>query len=104
MAKGRRPYPKEFRERIVEMARMGRSPYSLAKEFEPTEKAIRKWVRQADLDEGLRSDGATSSELEEIRRLKRRVRQLEEEREILSKAATWFAREADSTSNGSSNS
>ena len=64
-----------------------------AHEFECSASAIRNWVRQADRDEGRREDGLTSSELEELRRLRRENRQLREEREILKKAATWFARE-----------
>ena len=68
----------------------------LAREFEPSAGAIRNWVRQADLDDGRRSDGLTTDEREELRRLKREVRQLRTEREILKKAAAWFARESNS--------
>ena len=89
-------YPAEFRQQMVEMVRSGRSPESLGKEFEPSAQAIRTWVKQADLDEGRRSDGLTSVEREEIRRLRREVRTLRMEREILKKAAAWFARETDS--------
>ena len=96
MPKTRAPYPPEYRQRIVELARQGRSLSSLAREFEPSIESIRNWVRQADLDEGLREDGLTTTEREELRRLKREVRRLREERDILKKAAAWFAREADS--------
>ncbi len=65
----------------------------LAKEFEPTATAIRNWVKQADIDEGRRKDGLTSAEREELHRLQRENRQLREDREILAKAAAWFARE-----------
>jgi transposase len=81
---------------MVELVRAGREPEQLAKEFEPTAQAIRNWVRQADIDEGRREDGLTSAEREELRRLRRENRQLREDREILAKAAAWFARETGS--------
>jgi transposase len=81
---------------MVDLVRSGRSPYSLAKEFEPSAESIRSWVRQADLDEGRRRDGLTTEEREELRRLRRENRTLRMEREILKKAAAWFARETDS--------
>jgi len=90
------PYPPEFRRQIVELVRSGRPIAELAREFEPSEGAIRSWVRQADLDEGRRSDGLTTDEREELRRLKRENRQLRLEKEILKKAAAWFARESNS--------
>jgi transposase len=83
------PYAAEYRRRIVELARAGRSIEQLAREFEPTANAIRQWVKQASLDEGLRSDGLTTTEREELTRLRRENRVLREEREILSKAAAW---------------
>ncbi len=96
MAKTRSPYPPEFRRQIVELARAGRTPAELAREFEPSEVTIRKWVRQADRDEGRSADGLTTQEREDLRRLRREIRQLRLEREILAKAAAWFARETDS--------
>jgi transposase len=89
---------------MVELVRSGRSPEDLAKEFEPSSQAIRNWVRQADVDEGRRADGLTSAERDELSRLRREVKQLKTEREILSKAAAWFARETGSIPSGSSNS
>ena len=83
------PYAPEYRRRIIELARAGRSIDQLAREFEPTANAIRKWVRQATLDEGLRSDGLTTTEREELTRLRRENRVLREAREILAKAAAW---------------
>jgi transposase len=68
-----------------ELVRTGRSPEELAREFEPSAESIRNWVRQADLDEGRRSDGLTTEERAELRRLRRENRQLRIEREILSK-------------------
>ena len=89
----RRPYPPEFRRQIIELVRAGRTPEELAREFEPTAQSIRNWVAQADRDEGRRTDGLTSTERVELSRLRRENRQLKLEREILSKAAAWFARE-----------
>jgi len=96
MPRGRRPYPLEFRRQMVDLVRAGRTPEDLAQEFEPTVKAIRNWVKQSDLEEGRLEESLTSAEREELRRLRREVRQLREEREILAKAAAWFARETGS--------
>jgi transposase len=79
----------------VELVRAGRGPAELAKEFEPSAQAIRNWVRQMDRDEGRRLDGLTTAERQELVRLRRENKQLRMEREILSKAAAWFARETD---------
>ena len=96
MPQGRRPYPLEFRQRIVELVRAGRSPTELAREFEPSAESINAWVKQANRDEGRLADGLTTQEREELRRLRRENRQLRLEREILAKATAWFAREAGS--------
>ena len=97
---GKGRYPPEYRERMVELARAGRSPTSLAREFDPSEQTIRNWVRQADLDEGRRSDGLTTDARRELRDLKRENRRLREERDILKRAAAWFARESGSIPSG----
>ena len=86
-------YAPEYRRQMVELIRAGRSPGELAREFECSASAIRNWVRQADRDEGVGDDGLRTAEREELRRLRRENRQLREEREILKKAAAWFARE-----------
>jgi transposase len=96
MPKSHRPYPPQFRQRIVDLVRKGRTPEELAEQFEPSAQAIRNWVRQADRDAGRRQDGLTTSEQEELRRLRRENRVLREERTILKKAAAWFARESTS--------
>jgi transposase len=96
MPRGRLPYPLEFRRQMVDLVRAGRTPEDLAQEFEPTAKAIRNWVKQSDLEGGRLEESLTSAEREELRRLRREVRQLREEREILAKAAAWFARETGS--------
>ena len=96
MPKSRPPYAPEFKEQMIALVRSGRSPEMLAKEFEPSAQTIRNWVKQADLDEGKRSDGLTTAEREELRRLRKEVKNLRIEREILGKAAAWFAREGGS--------
>ncbi len=104
MPKTRPPYPSEFRQQMVELVRTGRCPEELAREFEPSAQAIRNWVAQADRDEGRRGDGLTSAERKELSRLNRENRQLRQEREILAKAAAWFARETGSIPSGASSS
>ena len=80
MARTRRmPYPAEFRRKIVELARAGKEPKDLAKEFEPSADTIRNWVAQADRDDGIRKDGLTTDEREELRKLRREVKQLKVE-------------------------
>jgi len=90
-------YPPEYRRRMVELVRGGRTPEALSREFEPTAQSIRQWVRQADLDDGKRTDGLTTEEREELVKLRRENRTLREEKEILRKAAAWFAQETQST-------
>jgi transposase len=94
----------EYRQQMVELVRAGRTPHELSKEFEPTAKTIREWVKQADRDDGLRHEGLTTVERDELARLRREVRRLRLEREILAKAAAWFARETGSVPPESSNS
>jgi len=96
MPRSRPPYAHEFRQELIRLARAGRTPESLSKEYEPSAQSIRNWVAQADRDEGRRDDGLTTVEREELRRLRRENRQLREEREILKKAAAWFAQETGS--------
>jgi transposase len=104
MPRTRPPYPPEFRQQMVDLVRAGRSPEELSQEFEPSAQTIRNWVVQADRDAGRRQDGPTTAEQEELRRLRRENKQLRLEREILSKAAAWFARETNAIENGSSRS
>jgi transposase len=89
---------------MVEQVRAGRSPESLARDFEPSATSIRNWVWQADRDEGRREDGLTTDERTELQRLRRDNERLREEREILKKAAAWFAQETGTIRGGSSNS
>ncbi len=104
MPKSRPPYPPEFRQQMVDLVRAGRTPEELSREFEPTAQSIWNWVRQAERDQGVRVDGLTTDEKEELRRLRREVRVLREEKEILKKAAAWFAEETGSTPRGRSGS
>jgi transposase len=104
MPRTHQPYAPQYRRRIIELARAGRSVNELAREFEPTAETIRQWIKQAGLDDGLRSDGLTTSEREELNRLRRENRVLREEREILAKAAAWFAQETGTTPKRRSNS
>jgi transposase len=87
-------YTPEFKRQIVDLARSGRTPASLAKEFGPTAWSIALWVKRARRDDGSGDGCLTSTEREELSRLRRENRKLKEEREILSKAAAWFATES----------
>lgn len=104
MPKSRPPYPEEFRQQILELVRAGRTPEELAQEFEPTAQTIRNWLKRAELDRGQRHDGLTQDEKAELARLRKENKQLRLEREILSKAAAWFARETDAVPPKSSSS
>ncbi len=96
MASTRPPYAPEFRRQMVELVRAGRTPEELSREFEPTAQTIHNWVKLADVDAGIRSDGLTTEERAELRRLRRENKRLLMEQEILKKAAAWFARESNS--------
>jgi transposase len=99
MPKTRPPYAPEFRRQIIELVRAGRSPADLAREFEPSEQAIRNWVAAADRSEGrtpsmpVDRTVLSAAERDELARLRRENKQLRLERDILSRATAWFARE-----------
>src|SRR5690625_3219244 len=87
-----------------ELARNARSVVQLAKEFEPSEQTIHNWIQQADIDGSHHHDGASSEEKEELSRLRKENHRLQQERNILAKAAGWFAQETGSIPPKSSNS
>ncbi len=107
MPKTRPPYSPEFRRQMVDLVRAGRDPADLAREFEPSAQAIRNWVAQADRPKGRREekgDVVTPADRDELVRLRRENKQLRLERDILSRAAAWFARETGAVPSGSSSS
>lgn len=104
MGKIQKRYSAELQEELVRLVRAGRSAGELAREYEPSQQTIRNWVKQAELDDGSRSDGLTTDERQELARLRRENARLKEERDILSKAAAWFAQETEKKSKGSSRS
>ena len=79
---------------MVERVRAGRNADQLARGFEPSATAIRRWVKQADRDEGYCKTGLTTAERREVRELKRELRRMTLERDILAKATAWFSRES----------
>ena len=93
MSKSKPRYTPEFRRQIVELFRGGRTHSQLSKEFGCSTWAIRCWIKRADRDTGVGDGGLTTPEREELTRLRREIRRLTMEREILSKAAAWFAQE-----------
>jgi transposase len=86
-------FPIEFRRDVVAVARKGEAPLSqIARDFGISESCLHRWLRLADIDDGVRP-GLTSSESAELRELRRRNKTLEQENEILRRAAAFFARE-----------
>lgn len=104
MPRFRSAYPPEFRRQLVELVRSGRTPEELSREFEPTAQSISTWVKKAERDADKRTDGPTTAEREELIRLRRENHRLRQERDILSKAAAWFARESKANPSGFSGS
>jgi transposase len=94
----RRLYPPEFRAEAVRLYRSsGKSVKQVSADLGISHETLRGWLKQTDLDAGVRSDGLTTDEREELRKLRRENRVLKEEREILKKAAAFFAQETNST-------
>ena len=98
MPKSHAPYPPEFRAEAIRLMRSsGKTTSQIARELDVTTETLRIWRKQADIDEGIRHDGLTTEETEEVRQLRREVKRLREEREILLKAAAFFAKETGQT-------
>jgi transposase len=94
MTRKRRKFTDEFKTETVRLVNEGpRSLAEVARDLDLTESAVRNWVARADVDTG-RREGITTSELEELRRLRAGNRQLRMEREILKKATAFFAKES----------
>jgi transposase len=107
MPKSKPPYPAEFRQQIIELARAGRTPAELSREFGPSAQSIGNWITQSARDSGKPlpgKEGLSTAEREELVRLRRKLRQVEQERDILVKATAWFAARHDKTSTPSTNS
>ena len=107
MPRSHAPYPPEFRTQMIELVRAGQAPAQLASEFGCSAQTISNWVAQAARDAGHPlpgKAGLTTAEHEELVRLRRQLKQVQTERDILAKAAAWFAHKADPNSTPSSSS
>ena len=94
------PYPAQFREQMIELVRAGRKPGELAREFGCHITSILNWVRQADAASGVmptQSGALSVNERQELIELRRKLRQVQTERDILAKATAWFASNGDKT-------
>jgi transposase len=90
----RRSFSPEFKAEVVALVRQsGKTVGSVARELDLTETAVRAWVRQADIDDGRRADGLTTAERTEMAQLRKQLREVTEERDILKRAVAFFARE-----------
>jgi transposase len=95
MPMSRPPYPEEFRREAVQMVRSGRKLSDVAASLGVTEQSLRTWVKQDQLNRRERDDGLRSEEHEELRELRQQVKRLEQERDLLKRAAAFFARETE---------
>src|SRR3954454_24711195 len=95
MPKTRPAYPEQFRREALELVRQGRSIPDVAESLGVSQQTLRNWRRQDERDRGERDDGLTAAEREELRELRKRVRRVEQERDILKRATALFARESE---------
>ena len=93
MPKTRPAYPEQFRREALQLVRQGRSIPDVAESLGVSQQTLRNWRRQGERDRGERDDGLTSAEREELRELRKRVKRVEQERDILKHATAFFARE-----------
>lgn len=97
MPKSKPPYPEEFKREAVRLVRAGQTPKEVSDRLGCSHQSVGNWVRQADIDDG-KSEGLSSAERDELKQLRRENKQLRQDREILKKAAAFFAKDADSSS------
>lgn len=97
MPKPKPPYPEEFKREAVRLVRAGQSPKEVSERLGCSHQSVGIWVRQADVDAG-KAEGLSSIERDELKQLRREVKQLRQDREILKKAAAFFAKDADGSS------
>lgn len=95
MPKTRPPYPPEFRREAVQLVLAGRSVRDVAEGLGCSDQSLHNWVKQHQLDRHERDDGLSSAERDELRELRKRVKRLEQERDILKRAAVLFAAETE---------
>ena len=95
MPRTRPPYPPQFRLEAVQLVLAGRSVRDVAGSLGCSEQSLHNWLNQHQLDPRERDDGLTSAERQELRELRRRVKRLEQERDILKRAAVLFAAETE---------
>ena len=96
MPRTRPPYAPEFRAEAVELIRSGtKTIRGLSRDLGVSDQTLRNWLRQGDVDAGRRHDGLTTGEREELRRLRSENRTLRMERDLLRKAAVFFAKDGD---------
>ena len=95
MPKTRPAYPEQFRREAIELLRAGRTPRELAESLGVSQQTLRNWRRQDQLDHHERDDGLTTDEREELRRLRRENTRLAQERDLLKRAAAFFAKETE---------
>jgi transposase len=93
--KTRPAYPEEFRREAIELLRAGRTPRELAESLGVSQQTLRNWRRQGQLDRHERDDGLSSDERDELRRLRRENARLTQERDLLKRAAAFFAKETE---------